>query len=180
MNSVHFACLDCKNYIDAGYRWAATALFPEHWDRMPIAIAVEEVLACSKYWAGEADHPYLATVLPAARRFLSKHAEHRLVYGDFEAFMDFDGSGHSCFEWLDEDSLAEPSMQTICLEPRYFAEHPTLRYTSWTQVEGYCASQSCEWTDDAAATEAARRVFLNAVERTLGEEQACPLRSKDG
>jgi len=164
MNGVYFACRDCKNYIDAGYRWPVSTLFPNQWEQFPLAISVEEVLAHSEYWGGVTAHPYLAAALPAARRFLLFHRTHRLLFGDTESFMDFDDLKHGYLEWLDEGSLEEPKLQTICLEPRYFAEHQALRYKSWESVEKYCSDHTCGWSCDAAATEVAKQVFLRAVE----------------
>lgn len=77
------------------------------------------------------EHPYLAAVLPAARRFLLAHQDHELVFGDSESLMNFDEPAHLHLKWLDEASLDEPSLQALCLDPRYFAEHPAFRYSSW-------------------------------------------------
>ena len=170
MNDVYFACRDCKNYIDAGYRWPVSTLFQNRVDGFPLDVHPQEVLSHAEYWSGATGHPYLAAVLPAARRFLLAHQDHDLVFGDAESFMNFDDPANLHLEWLDEASLDEPSLQTLCLEPRYFAEHPALRYSSWEQVEAYCRLHSCGWAGDIGAAAAAKRVFLRAVRDTAHKQ----------
>lgn len=169
MNNVYFACRGCKNYIDAGYRWPVSTLFRNRWDEFPLKINLQEVLSHTEYWSGVTAHAYLAEVLPAARQFLIKHGEHDLVFGDDSSFMEFDDTTHSDLEWLDEGSLNQPQHNTICLEPRYFSEHPALRYTSWEQVEEYCRQHSCGWSGDAATTASAKKVFLVTVSRQTSQ-----------
>ncbi|WP_457337986.1 hypothetical protein [Rhizobacter sp. P5_C2] len=172
MNDVFFACRTCKDYIDAGYRWPVTTLFPDQRDQFPLKVNVQAVLSNAEYWGGETAHPYLAKVLPAARRFLHSHEAHDLVFGDFDAFMKFDDSKHAYLEWLEVTTIDDPELQTLCLEPRYFAEHPAINYRSWDQVEAYCRQNACGWNGDAATTSAAREVFLRAVRaRTDGQAE---------
>ena len=162
LNEVYFACRQCKDYIDAGYRWAVTVLFPGQWDRFPLTIDVDAVLAHHAYWSGESEHPSLAATLPAARRFIEAHREHALVFGDSESFMSIDGDNYDELEWLDVGSLTQPVL-TMCFEPRYFVQHPALRYRAWSQVEEYCRLHPCGWRGDPAQTAAAQAVFLRAV-----------------
>ena len=163
MNDVYFACRDCNNYIDAGYRWSMSTLFRNRWGQFPLKINPQEVLSNVEYWSGVNENPYLAAALPAVRQFLLNHEAHDLIFGNSESFMNFDDQAYRYLEWLDEGSLGEPSLETLCLEPRYFAEHPALRYITWQQVEDYCRQHSCGWTGDAEATEVAREVFLRVV-----------------
>ena len=115
MNDVFFACRDCKSYINAGYRWPVSTLFPDHWGQFPLKLDVQAVLSHREYWGGETLHPYLTEVLPAARRFLLSHEAHDLVFGDVESFMDFDDPGHRYLEWLNAASLSEPSARPYAL-----------------------------------------------------------------
>lgn len=139
------------------------SLFPGRWDEFPLKIDVRDVLSRSQYWEGESEHEYLAIVLPRARQFLLTHEGHDLVFGDHESFMNFDSPDHDYLEWLDAASLQETTLQTICLEPRYFAEHPLLAFRSWTQVEHYCEQHCCGWTGIDTEANAAKEVFMRTV-----------------
>jgi hypothetical protein len=165
MNDVYFACQDCKNYIDAGYRWAAKCLFWNQESRYPILISTDDILANAEYWSGTTANAFLADVLPAARRFLLGHRGHQVVFGDSGSFASYDAPSYSFLEWLDVRALEEKANPArFIFEPRYFAEHTALRYTSWSQVEPYCASIFGGSDDEKAATAVAKHVFLRAVE----------------
>lgn len=147
-----------------------SVLFTGQWDRFPIPVDAEAILARDDYWAGAQDQPHLATALPAARQFLEAHRHHHLVFGDAESFIDLYEAEHDQLEWLDLGSLTEPAPRAACLEPRYFAEHPALRYTSWSQVEEHCKGHYCGWSGDAAATAVAEQVFARTVQRLSADE----------
>jgi len=115
VNNVYFACRSCQNYADAGHRWAASTLFQNRGDQFPLKVDLQAVWSYSEYWSGAGEHPHLAEVLAAARRFLLSHQTHEVVFGDCESFMNFDDPAHIYLEWLDETSITEPDLKTICL-----------------------------------------------------------------
>ncbi len=50
MNSLFFACIDCKIYIDAGDRWAYWELEEPGTVSRTKTVNIERVLAAEKYW----------------------------------------------------------------------------------------------------------------------------------
>ena len=119
MNNVYFACRECKDYIDGGYRWPVSTLYKDQWSNFPLTVSVDDVLAHAEYWSGETLHPFLAATLPAARAFLMAHRTHDLVFGDSESFLNMDDPTHSAFDWLELNSLTDASHLRYCFEPRY-------------------------------------------------------------
>jgi hypothetical protein len=164
MNNVYFACQDCKKYIDAGYRSTLSTLYLDQWDQFPITVSVDEVLSYKDPLDSVADRPYLAGAVPSAHYFLVAHQTHNILFGDDESFKNFDEPNYSYLQWLDVGSLEEPTLNTTCFEPRYFVEHQSLRFSSWSQVEAYCGEHYCSWSDDAYATAVAKNIFLQAVQ----------------
>ena len=55
MNDLCFACLDCKSYIDSGYRWCYWTLEDPGIVKQGQPISVPAVLAATEYWRGGED-----------------------------------------------------------------------------------------------------------------------------
>ncbi|BAY10833.1 hypothetical protein [Calothrix sp. NIES-2098] len=89
MNCCYFACIDCKKYIDAGYRWAYWLLENPGIIDKGERISAEQVFHAEKYWQPPPDEssPWLIKqILPAVHRFLSEHQQHCLLYLDEDNF----------------------------------------------------------------------------------------------
>lgn len=83
MNNRYFACPACREYIDAGYRWAYWALEETGVVTENEIVDVAKVLACEDYWNVPADEwaeELAYRLLPAVRRFLEKHRDHWVFY----------------------------------------------------------------------------------------------------
>jgi len=149
MNSVYFACTSCKNYIDAGYRGALNALFPEKLGSIDIhaihEISEDDIINNSDYWKLEHSHPYYSEVLPRVRTFLTKHRDHRLIFSDLDGLLYPRDEEFESLRWLDEGDMYELPGKALIMEPRYFIEHPKLQYRQWSSVKAYCAAHDCVW-----------------------------------
>jgi hypothetical protein len=55
MNCRYFACADCKQYIDAGYRWAYWLLEHPGIVRLGEPVSASAVLATADYWTPPPD-----------------------------------------------------------------------------------------------------------------------------
>lgn len=98
---VYFACVDHHEYVDAGYRWAHRTLEDSGVVQEDQAVDIERVLAVSEYWAPPAEEQsawLCASILPAARSFLLRHAGHRVVYVDDDRFILDAEQGHEWWE----------------------------------------------------------------------------------
>lgn len=127
MNNLFFACEHCKEYIDAGYRWAYFTLVRSgHVDRDE-RVDSDRVLQTEQYWNPPIDEQsqWLHQLLPEVKRFLIKHQNHTIQFGDFIDLFDNDDG----FDWLD----LSPDIPE--LSPRYFIE--VLEIYSWEDVIEY-------------------------------------------
>src|SRR5262245_5565334 len=89
MNCLYFACTDCKQYIDAGYRWAYWRLQNPGIVRLGEPISVSAVLAATDYWTPSADKQsdwLVQRILPAVRRFFTEHGGHFLLFLEEDHF----------------------------------------------------------------------------------------------
>jgi len=134
MNNLYFACIDCKVYVDAGYRWALWSLEEPGIVKRGIPISVDSVFAASEYWTpwntGSAEW-LQSEVLPSVRRFLEEHRKHRLVFGNTADFLSQDGDG--ILDWMQVGF-------SPALLPRYFVER--LGFKTWDQVCNFVARQA--------------------------------------
>ena len=160
MTSRQFACLDCKQYIDAGYRWCYV-----HLERPGILIPgdpvdVEKVLAAVEYWSiptPDQSAEWLEKLLPQVRAFLLLHRKHDLRFG--EAANEHFYSGTDFLEW-DDVEIGQPlaiSVQTLY----------TKGCRDWTDVEGYMKSLRAPvwWWGQPEIVEDAQRRFAALVSR---------------
>ena len=129
MNDRYFVCLDCKIYIDAGYRWAYATLEEPGIVEQGKSVRAFDVQKARDYWnppQEEHEHWLYDEVLPSVRRFLDAHQEHHLLYGEREDFISNDEGGF--LDWMQIGFLPVEL-------PRYFVTY--LGFTSWKQVESY-------------------------------------------
>jgi hypothetical protein len=94
VNSRAFACLDCKELIDSGYRWCYWQLEEPGVITLGECVNIAHVLRCEPYWNFSAEGPspggWLERLMPKVRAFLLRHGDHRVIFG--EAIDDaFDG-----------------------------------------------------------------------------------------
>ena len=156
VTSRQFACLDCKQYINAGYRWCYSHL--EHSGIIAPGefLDVGKVLARAEYWAIPAAGPnteWLAKLLPEVRAFLLFHREHELRFG--EAANEHFYSGTDFLEW-DDAEAGEPS--DISVQSLY-----TKGCREWADVEVYMKSRRLPvwwWGQPEIMEEAQRRFAL--------------------
>src|SRR5262245_58257588 len=102
MNDVYFACVKCREMVDAGYRWAYWTLEVGGVVSRSHAVSVPAVLASRVYWEPPADEMSTSLrddVLPLARAFLEKHGEHQVAFGDVDSFVGTEVV--DSFAWLD-------------------------------------------------------------------------------
>jgi hypothetical protein len=159
VTSRQFACLDCKQYIDAGYRWCYTHL--EHPGIVFTGkhVDVERVLATAEYWSTSAagqttlawlnslpphfhafvqssplvrtSTEWLEKLLPQVHAFLLLHKEHDLRFG--ETANEHFYSGTDFLEW-DDVEAGEPS--DISVQNLY-----AKGCREWADVEAYMQSR---------------------------------------
>lgn len=158
MNDVYFGCRTCRILVDAGYRWAASVLEASGVVSRGDGVDVARVLECSPYWSPSEEEStgWLKDVLLRVRAFLERHADHGLVFGDFEAVM---GPEEAAFlDWLDVSSTPE-------IGPRYFTE--VLHLSLWVDAVAWVRSQERApwWWHDADLVDHVRRRFLELVGR---------------
>jgi hypothetical protein len=172
MNNLYFACLDCKSYVDAGYRWASWWLEEPGIVGRGKPVSVDRVLSAREYWApGNTDSAkwLYSEVLPSVRRFLEEHRCHRIVFGPTGDFLSPDSSG--MLDWMQVGFLP-------LLLPRYFVER--LGFQTWDQVATFISRQdSAPWWwmldwDDLHTK--ARSKFIELVESKTGSRK--PFRCK--
>lgn len=141
--SCYFACMSCRALVDAGARWASSALETSEVVSRARPVDPAAVLAARDYWepAEDATSDWLKLdVLPKVRTFLEEHAKHELRFGDEEELMGADDAAF--LDWLD---LSESPIVT----PRYFTE--VLHLTTWAQVEENIESRATQpwwWSVD--------------------------------
>ena len=183
MTSRQFACLDCKQYIDAGYRWCYAHLerpgivFPgEHVD-------VDRVLATAEYWSTSAasqttsvwlnslpphlhafvqssplvqtSSEWLEKLLPQVHAFLLLHGKHDLRFG--ETANEHFYSGTDFLEW-DDVEAGEPS--DISVQSLY-----AKGCREWADVEVYMQSRRAPvwWWGQPEILDDAQRRFAALV-----------------
>lgn len=176
-----FACLGCKQYIDAGYRWCYT-----HLERPGILIPgervdVEKVLAAAEYWstsaAGQSTSAWLNSLpphlqafvqtsplvqtstewldklRPQIHAFLLLHRQHDLRFG--EAANEHFYSGTDFLEW-DDVEAGEPS--DVSVQSLY-----AKGCREWADVEAYMQSRRAPvwWWSQPEIMEDAKRRFCD-------------------
>lgn len=129
MNNLYVACLDCKIYIDAGYRWAYWELEDAGIVSRHAQVYVDAVLAAESYWnppKEELSRWLYEEVFPPLRQFLNEHKGHQLVFGEDEDFApDYEDY---VLNWMQIGYL-------LWAKPRYFVE--VLGYETWDEVNEY-------------------------------------------
>jgi hypothetical protein len=147
MNAVFFKCEQCKEYIDAGGRWAILKLVnprivSDEGEERPIDIG--KVLACAEY----------IDKLPVTREFLEAHRGHTVI---FTALYDIFETG----EWL--DLTAHGRVEPYEVKPRTLVEK--LGFTRWEEVEAWIerADPPPLWTEDPGLLGVARERFEQLV-----------------
>lgn len=148
MNAVFFKCEQCKEYIDAGGRWAILKLVnprivSDEGEERPIN--VEKVLDCTEY----------IEKLPVTREFLEAHRGHTVI---FTGLYDIFETG----EWL--DLMAHGRVESHEVKPRTFVEK--LKYTRWEEVEAYLRQADVPpvWIEDEGMVRMARERFEQLVQ----------------
>ena len=151
MNNLYFACANCKNYINAGYRWFYWTLVDTNLVDKDGKVDVEKVLNAQEYWAGKEKEEWLAKLLPKVKDFLIKHYTHDLKYGEQDSFFE-DEIG---LFWLYESNQLQE------ITPRTYTE--VFGFTSWEQVVEYVndlpLSNRPWWWDIKDLFEQARNTF---------------------
>jgi hypothetical protein len=163
MNDVYFGCMDCKIYVDAGYRWAYWNLENAGAVTRGALVSAERVLSAAKYWAPPDESTsdwLLRDVFPHVRDFFANHATHSVYYGDEDFLMPGDDD---YLDWLEVGNA--PARL-----PRYFAE--VLRLRSWGEVERVLADPSkTPWLFDHEELAKTRERFLDLVRRGAAGER---------
>lgn len=179
MTSRQFACLDFKQYIDAGYRWCYT-----HLERPGILIPgervdVEKALGTAEYWsisvAGETTSAWLnglpphlqafvrpsplvqtstewlEKLLPQVHAFLLFERKHDLRFG--EAANEHFYSGTDFLEWDDVEAGEPSDISVQCLYAKGCRK--------WADVEVYMQSRRAPvwWWGQPEIVEDAQRRF---------------------
>lgn len=168
MNEVYFACTECREIVDAGYRWAYWSLEVPGVVERSQPVSVDAVFGASEYWnSTEEPTPrwLMEDVLPRVRSFLERHRAHAIVYGDVEQILG--GDLDQLMDWLDVSHLPECT-------PRYFVE--VLHLRSWDEVTAWLnrANPTPWWWHDPELRDSARRKFdalvSDAAQRTVAIE----------
>ena len=130
MNDLFFACQDCREYIDAGYRWCYWTLEEPGIVIKGQPINVSDVLNAKAYWTVDAE--WLEDLLPRVSQFLLAHKAHNIVYGNSEDFMEFDDltRSDSFLDWINILNDRPDGFK-----PRDFVER--LGFQTWSQVLDY-------------------------------------------
>lgn len=83
MNERYFGCERCRTYTEAGYRWAYWHLEDPHVVALGEPVVAEDVLRAEGYWSPSKDDVsdgLARRILPAVKRYLTAHREHRILY----------------------------------------------------------------------------------------------------
>ncbi len=156
MNDLCFACLDCKAYIDSGYRWCYWILEDLGIVKQGQSISIPAVLAATVYWRGGEDAEWLAVLLPKVKVFLEHHQDHALLYGETLTFpvMLEDDADTRWMEWLDEEG-------TSITTPREFRVF--LGCTNWDQIMAQVLNRQQKdrpwWWSDTPAVKQVQAYF---------------------
>jgi hypothetical protein len=140
LNNVYFKCEDCKEYIDAGYRWSYCLLVQTGIIEDESKIDVQKVLDYKPFWDGTTKGDWLANLLPKVELFLENHKNHKVFYTELDSLYD----NNELLELLaicDEDDYTE-------ITPRYFVD--TKGYERWEQVIEHISKMRAQpvWFDD--------------------------------
>jgi hypothetical protein len=167
MNSLFFACTDCKIFVDAGYRWAYWELENAGVVSRGASVNVNAVFAANKYWnpPNDEDTRWLyETVFPSVQEFLSDHKHHRIVFGEEEEFAPIDEPDY--LTWMETGARAKTT-------PRYLAE--VLHFKTWNDADAYLqtldippAWWQLTWDGPPSSRDKGRRIFELAVAQTDG------------
>src|SRR5688572_5423323 len=128
MDDVYFACLTCKSYIDAGYRWCLSTLERPGHVQPGQTVSIATVLEANEYWLGVKATKPLQDLLPEIHKFLVGHQSHEVIYGQRSDFLTRAGDG-DFLDWVDEGG------NDTQLVPRYFVER--LGLWTWDQVAAH-------------------------------------------
>ena len=176
-SNVYFACLDCKVFVDAGYRWAVWQLEETGLVMRGQAATVDRLLSARDYWTppkSESSYWLEAEVLPSVRRFLDEHHCHRILFGGTADFLSPEPD--DILNWMQVGFLP-------VLLPRYFVER--LGFETWDQVAGFVAVQDSppwwwmlEWDDlhDKARKKFQELIASRSSEQTNSRMCAKPAR----
>ena len=133
MNERYFACRNCHNYIDAGYRHCYWTLEHPGIVERNKPVNVPAVLVATDYWY-DANGVEWIDGAAEIRPFLLRHQSHDLIFGESEDIglvPMYDGD-YRFLDWLDEgEKWPEPTV-------RWFYERLNLR--TWEQVRQYAES----------------------------------------
>jgi hypothetical protein len=169
VNCVYFACETCKVYVDAGYRWAYWTLEHPGAVQRGKRLSLASVLAAEEYWTPEVDAEWLVGILSRASCFLKCHADHPLLYGEYEEVIgDPDWETQQFLDWRCED----PGEGDVT--PRYLAEVKGL--DSWREVEEFMATLKLKpwWWGCRGVHQRAKKRFGQMVEWRRSSGQALP------
>ena len=166
MNTVYFACADCRVLVDAGYRWAACELETPSVVARCARVSATAVLAASSYWAppNDSESEWLThQVLPALRAFLVEHHDHPLTYGDVEEVVGLDPV--AVLSWLDVGYSPE-------ITPRYLVD--ILGFRRWSEAVEWARSRDPRpwWWEDSETNDSARTKFQEIASRAA--QQGAP------
>lgn len=129
MNCVYFACLTCKNYIDAGGKWCSHHLEHPGIIIRTELISVDSVLQADDYWNGvtleDENLKWIRRELPQIQSFLEAHRAHKIIYAEASGFL----WNNEESDWMDEEVESE----YVDKSPRYYVER--LGLTEWCEVE---------------------------------------------
>lgn len=131
MNHQFFFCFDCKEYIEALYRWGYSNLVRKGEVEDGEPLDVEYVLGHTPFWdvPTDSDYDWIRKELPEVRLFLHRHFHHQVRYGDMD-LLEEDGGNYD-LDWLERGS--DPTVT-----PRYLVD--VVGLTTWEQVESFAAS----------------------------------------
>jgi hypothetical protein len=167
MNNLYFACMTCKEFLNAGYRWAHFKLEVAGVVQRDHPVNVEAILAATEYWVPDGDW-ISRDIHPFVRTFLDAHRVHELRFGESESFQSPNDPDEQ-FEWLELGPGGAPEESGT--ELTYTLETPRcwitrLGFTSWDQVTTRVTEGlQPVWWFDLKTREAARHVFERRVKQ---------------
>jgi hypothetical protein len=164
----YFACLECVEHINAGFRWGYWTLEQPGIVRCGQAVDIDAVMSAQDFW--QSDAAPLQDLLPAVRRFLLFHQDHDLVFGEVENFMDWDDrqSPRYFIQWLDVLNT-KPEGYT----PRDFVHR--LGFRNWSQVLDYVKTPENtpywwdSWPDETTSPIAVAKTTFESLVAELKE-----------
>lgn len=146
MNELHFSCLDCKEYIDAAYKWGLSHLVNSGPLECHSMINVDDILHTQPFWdvPDTAQHKWIRDLLPHIRVFLDKHTGHKISYCDrteIENNEEYQG-----LDWI--DCSPDPM-----ISPRHLVE--IMGIIEWREVERLVEKEQIKlwwWLDKSLST----------------------------